>query len=148
VYRITWLRSRFVYGLYYKKKKISRELYEWLLENKYASANLIAKWKKPGHEYLCSVQAIDQTTTNFKTNSICRVPKKMLADSEKVFACNSTGCRGCVTGDVRRFIQRRLVAEMEGKEWDEEDVDLKWGAPICFFAPLRVLDYHSPVGAI
>lgn len=32
--------------MYYKKQAISRELYEWCLEQGYADANLIAKWKK------------------------------------------------------------------------------------------------------
>lgn len=42
--------SRYVYDLYYEKYAISKELYEWLLKNKYADANLIAKWKKQGYE--------------------------------------------------------------------------------------------------
>jgi len=36
--------SRFVYELYYKKEAISKPLYDWLLKNGYADANLIAKW--------------------------------------------------------------------------------------------------------
>jgi hypothetical protein len=34
--------------LYYEKEAISKELYDFLLKNKYADANLIAKWKKQG----------------------------------------------------------------------------------------------------
>jgi hypothetical protein len=36
--------------LYYEKEAISKQLYDWLLKNKYADANLIAKWKKQGYE--------------------------------------------------------------------------------------------------
>jgi bud site selection protein 31 len=41
-------RSRYIYELFYAKKEISRELYDFLLQEKYADANLIGKWKKNG----------------------------------------------------------------------------------------------------
>lgn len=42
--------SRYIYDLYYEKEAISRKLYDWLLKNNYADANLLAKWKKQGYE--------------------------------------------------------------------------------------------------
>jgi len=42
--------SRYIYELFYEKEAISRQLYDWLLKNNYADANLIAKWKKQGYE--------------------------------------------------------------------------------------------------
>lgn len=36
--------------MYYEKEAISKQLYDWLLKNGYADANLIAKWKKQGYE--------------------------------------------------------------------------------------------------
>lgn len=45
--------SRYIFDLFYKKKEISRELYEYCLREKWADANLIAKWKKSGFERLC-----------------------------------------------------------------------------------------------
>jgi bud site selection protein 31 len=39
-----------IYDLYYEKEAISKQLYDWLLKNNYADANLIAKWKKQGYE--------------------------------------------------------------------------------------------------
>lgn len=47
--------SRYIYDLYYEKEAISKQLYEWLLKNNYAEANLIAKWKKQGYEKVCSI---------------------------------------------------------------------------------------------
>jgi bud site selection protein 31 len=44
--RITHARTRYIYDLYYKRELISRELYDWLLKQQYADADLIAKWKK------------------------------------------------------------------------------------------------------
>jgi hypothetical protein len=46
VFQIHHKRSRFVYDMFYRKKRISRELYEFCLREKYADAALIAKWKK------------------------------------------------------------------------------------------------------
>lgn len=54
VFRIHHQRSRYIYDLYYKRKIISRDLYDYLLKNKYADANLIAKWKKVGLLHISS----------------------------------------------------------------------------------------------
>ena len=39
-------RSRYIYDLYYKRKAISKELYDYCIKESYADPNLIAKWKK------------------------------------------------------------------------------------------------------
>jgi bud site selection protein 31 len=91
-------QSRFVYDLYYKKKEISRELYEWLIENKYADALLIAKWKKQGFEKLCCMGCIQKQSTHFSTACICRVPKAK-CKSDKIVQCVKCGCRGCASCD-------------------------------------------------
>lgn len=46
IFRLHHQRSRYVYELFYKRKAISKELYEYLLKQGYADGNLIAKWKK------------------------------------------------------------------------------------------------------
>ena len=46
VFRINHQRSRYIYELYYKRKEISRDLYDWLLKEKYADSGLIVKWKR------------------------------------------------------------------------------------------------------
>ncbi|CCM01754.1 uncharacterized protein FIBRA_03820 [Fibroporia radiculosa] len=58
IMRISHTRSRYIYELYYKREAISKELYDWLLKEGYADANLIAKWKKSGYEKLCCVRCI------------------------------------------------------------------------------------------
>lgn len=50
-----FLGSRYIYDLYYEKEAISKQLYDWLLKNNYADANLIAKWKKQGYEKVCYI---------------------------------------------------------------------------------------------
>ena len=36
--RISHTRSRYIYDLYYKREAISKELYDWLLDQGYADA--------------------------------------------------------------------------------------------------------------
>lgn len=53
IFRLHHERSRYVYEMFYKKKEIPRDLYEYCLREKWADADLIAKWKKTGYEKLC-----------------------------------------------------------------------------------------------
>ncbi|KAG5451897.1 hypothetical protein CRM22_005473 [Opisthorchis felineus] len=94
IFRIHHKRSRFVYDLYYKRKAITKELYDYCIKEKIADGNLIAKWKKQGYENLCCLRCIQSRDTNFGTNCICRVPKAKLEEG-KVVECQSCGCRGC-----------------------------------------------------
>ncbi|KAF9160538.1 Component of the SF3b subcomplex of the U2 snRNP [Actinomortierella ambigua] len=97
IFRLHHQRSRYVYELFYRRKAISRELYDYLLKNGYADGNLIAKWKKPGYEKVCCLRCIQPKDTNFGTTCVCRVPKATLEDG-KVIECQHCGCRGCASG--------------------------------------------------
>eukprot|EP00828_Plagiopyla_frontata_P044421 TRINITY_DN7247_c0_g1_i3.p3 TRINITY_DN7247_c0_g1~~TRINITY_DN7247_c0_g1_i3.p3 ORF type:complete len:172 (-),score=30.09 TRINITY_DN7247_c0_g1_i3:81-596(-) len=90
--------SRYIYESYYKRKEISKELYEYCLNEQYADRNLIAKWKKQGYEKLCCLQCIQPSNHNFNTTCICRVPKSK-RDESKIVQCQHCGCRGCASGD-------------------------------------------------
>lgn len=46
IFKINHQRSRYLYDLYYNRKEISQELYEFCLDQGHADRNLIAKWKK------------------------------------------------------------------------------------------------------
>ena len=78
IIRLNHQMSRYVYELYYRKKEISKELYEYCLHEKWADASLIAKWKKQGYERVCCLMCIQASNHNFKTTCICRVPKAKL----------------------------------------------------------------------
>lgn len=112
IFQITHARSRYVYELYYERSAISKQLYEWLLKNGYADANLIAKWKKMGYEKLCCLRCVQTKETNFGGSCICRVPKATLkrqdgGDEEEGgkkedgggVQCVNCGCRGCASSD-------------------------------------------------
>ena len=90
--------SWYVFDQFYKKKAISWELYDYCLEEKWADAALIAKWKKPGYQKLCCLLCITKTDTAHGGTCICWVPKENLAE-DKVVECVSCGCRGCASGD-------------------------------------------------
>ncbi|EGZ13506.1 hypothetical protein PHYSODRAFT_262305 [Phytophthora sojae] len=97
VHQINWQRSRYVYDLFYKYKRISRDVYDYCVRRKLVDANLIAKWKKPGYERLCSTFAINTKNYNYGTVSICRVPRQQLSEGQVVQEKHS-GCRGCASG--------------------------------------------------
>jgi len=98
IFRIHHQRSRYIYELYYRRKEISRELYEWCLNENIADRNLIAKWKKSGYEKLCCLRCVQTKDHNFATTCICRVPKSKLEDG-KIVECVHCGCKGCSSGD-------------------------------------------------
>lgn len=100
VHQINWQKTRYIYDLYYKhNQRISKEVYDYCIKMKFVDANLIAKWKKPGYERLCSTYAINSKNFNFGSVSICRVPKHSLSDDSQVVETQFNGCHGCSSGD-------------------------------------------------
>ncbi|KAK6126338.1 hypothetical protein DH2020_039910 [Rehmannia glutinosa] len=97
IFKIAHQKSRYVFDLYHRRKEISKELYEFCLDQGYADRNLIAKWKKPGYERLCCLRCMQPRDHNFQTTCVCRVPKHLR--EEKVIECVHCGCGGCASGD-------------------------------------------------
>eukprot|EP00918_Siedleckia_nematoides_P094758 GHVU01207994.1.p1 GENE.GHVU01207994.1~~GHVU01207994.1.p1 ORF type:complete len:149 (-),score=16.42 GHVU01207994.1:693-1139(-) len=98
ILKINHQRSRYIYEMYYKQKLISRDLYEYCLQEGWGDAALIAKWKKQGYERLCCLRCVQPQDSSFGTTCVCRVPKRNLEDG-KVVECIHCGCRGCSSGD-------------------------------------------------
>ncbi|EFE37441.1 hypothetical protein TRV_07922 [Trichophyton verrucosum HKI 0517] len=92
IFQISHQRSRYIYDLYYEKEAISKKLYDWLLKNGYADANLIAKWKKQGYEKLCCLRCIQTKETNFNATCICRVPKAQLKEDQGIQCMQGIAC--------------------------------------------------------
>lgn len=97
IHQINWQKSRYVYDMYYTFKRISKDVYDYCINNKIVDSALIAKWKKPGYERLCSTYVINPKNYKFGTVSICRVPKQCLAPGTEI-EDPTTGCRGCASG--------------------------------------------------
>jgi bud site selection protein 31 len=65
--------------------------FEWLCREKIADGPLVAKWRKPGYEILCSMLAIQKGNHNFGTTSHCRVPLRLRASQQRVTPDVQTG---------------------------------------------------------
>jgi bud site selection protein 31 len=99
IHRIHWEKNRFIFDLMFRRKVISKELYEWLVRKKVVDSTLISKWRKPGYEILCSMMAIQKSATNFGTTSHCRVPIRDRTQSVAITPNVKTGCISCCSGD-------------------------------------------------
>ena len=95
IHRINHQKSLYVYQML-KKAKITRDVYDYCVEQRIIDAALIAKWKKPGFENLCCLQCIQPNSAHGGT-CICRVPRPNI-DDDTVFECKTCGCRGCCSG--------------------------------------------------
>jgi bud site selection protein 31 len=84
--------------MFSRYKRISKQLYDWCVKSRLVDAVLVAKWKRPGYERLCSTFVINPKNFNYGTTSICRVPKQNLAADGKAVVSNATGCLGCASG--------------------------------------------------
>jgi hypothetical protein len=67
IFKLTHQKSRFIYDLFYKRKEISRELYEFCLEQGYADKALIAKWKKVSRDLLLDCSSCASRITQVKS---------------------------------------------------------------------------------
>jgi bud site selection protein 31 len=97
IHQINWQKSRYVYDMYYTYHRITKQVYDYCISQKLVDAPLIAKWKKPGYERLCSTYVINPTNYKFGTTSICRVPWKDRSDEQKKARDPTTGCMGCAS---------------------------------------------------
>jgi len=131
IHRIHWEKNRFIFDLMYKRKVMSRTLYDWLVREKVADGALIAKWRKPGYENLCSMLAIQKGNHNFGTTSHCRVPMKKRAAQQKVTPDVQTGCISCCSGDGKFGgpIWWNTPMDEDGNEAEPEDANrATWAA--------------------
>jgi hypothetical protein len=135
------LCRRYIFDMYSRYKRIDKPLYDWCVKHRLVDAQLVAKWKKPGYERLCSTIVINPKNYNFGTTSICRVPKFGLGDSDRVIVGNSTGCLGCASGpggfsnifgnkygqnlaDIQMCRERGKLQERG--LWDPEEAEKRW----------------------
>lgn len=98
VHQINWQKSRYVYDMYYTYQRIPRKVYDYCIKHKIVDTGLIAKWKKPGYERLCSTYVINPANYKFGTTSICRVPWSDRSETQRNAQDPTTGCLGCASG--------------------------------------------------
>lgn len=98
IHQINWQKTRYIYDMYYTFKQITKPVVDYCINQKLVDSALMAKWKKPGYERLCSTYVINPTNYKFGTTSLCRVPWKDRSDDQKQAQDPTTGCRGCASG--------------------------------------------------
>ena len=91
VHQINWQKTRYIYDMYYTHQRISKAVYQYCVQQKLVDAALMAKWKKPGYERLCSTYVINPNNYKFGTTSICRVPWKDRSEDLKHVADPTVG---------------------------------------------------------
>ena len=69
---------------------MSRELFDYLVREKIADGPLVARWRKPGFEILCSMLAVQKGNHNFGTTSHCRVSCSLSPCALRQLSSNST----------------------------------------------------------
>ncbi|KDP27376.1 hypothetical protein JCGZ_20200 [Jatropha curcas] len=68
IFKIAHQKSHCIFDLYHQRKEISKELYEFCLEQGYTDRNFVAKWKKPGYERLCCLSCMQPRDHKFTTS--------------------------------------------------------------------------------
>jgi bud site selection protein 31 len=127
IHRIHWEKNRFIFDLMYQRKVLSRELFDYLTREKIADGPLIAKWRKPGYELLCSMLSIDKRSHNFGTTSICRVPLRFRSGQQRISPNVQTGCISCASGDGKFGAPIWWNTPMDDEEGEAEEHRATWG---------------------
>lgn len=129
VHQINWQKSRYIFDMYYTFERISKQVYDYCVENKLVDAALMSKWKKPGYERLCSTYAINPQNYKFGTVSICRVPVSQLPPGTEI-EDPATGCRGCASGSRSNIFGNKYGQYLAAIQITREDRALVGGG-IC-----------------
>lgn len=99
------------------------------MREKFADGALIAKWRKPGYEILCSMLAIQKSGHNFKTTSMCRVPLRSRPANQRCLPSVETGCISCASGDGRFGGPVWWNTPMEDEAQPAEEHTAQWAQP-------------------
>jgi bud site selection protein 31 len=138
VHQLNWQRTRYIYDLHYKYNRVSKELVDYLIENKTIDGALLNYWRKPGYERLCSTFAVNTGNSKFGTVGICRVPAKSITEGT-IVENDATGCRGCASdaknknifgnkygenlADIHMAREMRAAKKAKQGEGADEDTD-------------------------
>lgn len=132
IHKLHYEKNRYLYEMR-RGHEISKQLLDYLIKEKIADGKLIAKWRRPGYERLCSLSVITKSNMNFGGVGVCRIPLKQRRG--QIMPNVLTGCVSCASGDggpiwwddpVPDIVKQRIVeidpgkAEILDKEGDAE----------------------------
>lgn len=96
MHKLHYEKNRYLYDMQ-RRHEISKPLLDYLIHEKIADGKLIAKWRRPGYETLCSLLVITKKNTNFGAVGVCRV--KLKDRRGQILPNVLTGCVSCASGD-------------------------------------------------
>lgn len=96
VHKLHFEKNRFLHDARYVHNTIDDRLLKYLVKVKIADGPLLAKWRKPGYDCVCSMAVLTKSNTNFGTVGICRTPLK--DRTGQIMPNVQTGCVCCVSG--------------------------------------------------
>lgn len=96
MHKLHYQKNRYLYDMQ-RRHEISKALLDYLVHEKIADGKLIAKWRRPGYETLCSLLVITKKNTNFGSVGVCRV--KLRDRRGQILPNVLTGCVSCASGD-------------------------------------------------
>ncbi|PXF40345.1 Protein BUD31-like [Gracilariopsis chorda] len=97
MHKLHYQKNRYLFDMHFKQHKISKKLLDYLIKEKIADGKLIAKWRRPGYERLCSLQVVTKSNMNFGGVGVCRTPLKQRRG--QILPNVLTGCVSCASGD-------------------------------------------------
>lgn len=96
MHKLHYKKNRYLFDMQ-RRHEISKTLLDYLIHEKIADGKLIAKWRRPGYETLCSLLVITKKNTNFGAVGVCRV--KLKDRRGQILPNVLTGCVSCASGD-------------------------------------------------
>ncbi|CAN8075705.1 unnamed protein product [Agarophyton chilense] len=97
MHKLHYQKNRYLYDMHYKQHAITLKLLNYLIKQNIADGKLIAKWRRPGYERLCSLQVVTKSNMNFGGVGVCRIPLKNRRG--QILPNVLTGCVSCASGD-------------------------------------------------
>ncbi|OHT01530.1 Pre-mRNA-splicing factor cwf14 [Tritrichomonas foetus] len=86
IQKANYRRTRALYYRRFIKKSISKELYNWIIEQNLVDKRLLQKWNEPGFENLCCLDCV---------GCVCHLPLEKDAKVDK--KCAHCFCHGCAS---------------------------------------------------
>lgn len=123
MHRLHYEKNRYLFDMHCKHHQISKKLLDYLIKEKLADGKLMAKWRRPGYERLCSLLVITKSNTSFGTTGVCRTPLR--ERTGQITPNVLTGCVSCASGDggpiwwndpVPDIVKERIAGVDPGKE--------------------------------
>jgi bud site selection protein 31 len=122
VHKLHYQKNRFLHDACYVYGTVSEALLKYLIKEKIADGALLAKWRKPGYDTVCSMAVLTRSNTNFGTVGICRTPLRdrtgqIMPNVQTGCVCCVSGCGGPVWWDdpVPEIVRQQILQVDPGK---------------------------------